>query len=111
MKQIPDYNVPANYTSGSMDMARAWVALEKNKEALAILKKLWTNSEQYAQWYLNLDGYRFDSAQSDFIMHFYIMQQVLGLAETVDDKWYQTHMARLSELMTAFEAKGGKLGV
>jgi hypothetical protein len=110
MKQIPDYNVPVNFTSGSMDMARAWASLDNKKEALSILNKLWKNSMQYMKWYMSLDSYRFDAAQNDCAIQLYIMQQVAGLAETLDEKWSGERVAELSEMMRMFEAKGGKLG-
>ncbi len=110
MKQIPDYNVPVNFTSGSMDMARAWASLNNKKEAINILNKLWTNSMQYMQWYMSLDSYRFEAAQNDCAIQLYIMQQVAGLAETLDEKWSGERVAELSEMMRMFEAKGGKLG-
>ena len=109
-KMIPVYNVAHNYSSGSMDLARAWAALGNKKEAFTIINALWKSSAQYARWYCSLDGSRFESSQNDFAMHFYIMQQLAGLAETLDVKWYEQHLNELSALVQKYEDKGGNLG-
>ena len=109
-KQIPTYNVPHNYTSGSMDMARAWAAIGKKKEALGIMNDLWKTAEQYLRWYTSLDGYRFDAAQQDCTVQLYIMQQLIALAQTFDEDWADKHMTMLNEQASFFESKGGNIG-
>ena len=109
-KQIPSYNVAHNYSSGSMDMARAWAIVGNNKEALKIMNDLWTTSTQYMRWYCALEGFRFDSAQNDCAIQLYIMQQLVALADTFDSQWADKHMKELSQLAALFEQKGGNLG-
>ena len=109
-KQIPAYNVPHNFSSGSMDMARAWAILGNKKQATAIMDDLWKNSSQYMRWYCTLDDYRFDAAQNDCAIQFYIMQQLIALGDTFDQKWSDKRMQELNRLAGAFEAKGGNLG-
>jgi phage shock protein PspC (stress-responsive transcriptional regulator) len=46
-KKLPTYNIPHNYSSGSLDLARAWAALGDKKQALEIIKSMWKNSAQY----------------------------------------------------------------
>ena len=109
-KQIPSYNVAHNYSSGSMDMARAWAIVGNNKEALKIMNDLWKTSTQYMRWYCALEGFRFDSAQNDCAIQLYIMQQLVALADTFDSQWADKHMKELSQLAALFEQKGGNLG-
>ena len=59
-KMLPSYNIPHNYASGSLDMARAWAAMGNQKNAMQLINQLWKNSVQYASWYLNLDNQQFD---------------------------------------------------
>jgi len=110
-KQIPTYNVAHNYSSGSMDMARAWAILGNKKEAMSILTALWDNSAQYMRWYLSLSGSRFDMSQNDCLMHFYVLQQVVNLAQDVDAQWAEKHLATLTALADQYEGKGGNLGL
>ena len=109
-KKIPTYNVPHSYTSGSLDMARAWVALGDNKQAMNIIKPMWKNSAQYMFYYSSLDGMRFKSAENDAIMHFYILQQIVSLTQNIDKAWTDGRIAELSALVKLFESKGGNLG-
>ena len=109
-KKIPTYNVPHSYTSGSLDMARAWSALGDNKKAMDIVKPMWDNSAQYMFYYSSLNGVRFKSAENDAIMHFYILQQLVSLAQNIDKKWTDARVVELSALVKMFEDKGGNLG-
>jgi hypothetical protein len=43
-------------------------------------------------------------------MHFYILQQLLNLAQNVDKSWADARMIELSTMMKLFENKGGNLG-
>ena len=109
-KMVPSYNVPHNYSSGSIDLARAWATIGKNKEALDIMNQMWTTASQYLRWYCTLDGYRFESAQNDCAIQLYIMQQLLALGDTFDQKWSDSHMQQLNQLATLYEQRGGSLG-
>ena len=109
-KKIPTYNVRHNYSSGSLDMARAWAALGDKKQAISIIKSMWTNSAQYMFYYCSLNGVRFKSAENDAVMHFYILQQLVGLAQTIDKSWSDERMVELGALVKLFEDKGGNLG-
>ena len=106
-KHIPYYNVPVDYF-GSLDEARAYYQLGKNDKAMKLLKALWTKSEQYLNWYLNLDGFRFRSAQTDCVRHFYIMQQVNMLGAAIDDAWASKNIEKLSSLTSIYAGKGGQ---
>ncbi|MBP3259792.1 MAG: DUF2723 domain-containing protein [Prevotella sp.] len=109
-KQIPSYNVAHNFSSGSLDMARAWAILGNNKEALSIMNDLWKQASQYMMWYCSLEGFRFESAQNDCAIQLYIMQQLVALGDTFDKKWSDKRLQELTNLMTLFEQKGGNLG-
>ena len=109
-KQIPAYNVPHNYSSGSMDIARAWALLENEKQAMTVLKDMWKNSSQYLRWYISLSSDRMQMSQPECYLHFYVLQQVLAVAQDVDPKWAESRVKQLSALMDEYEAKGGKLG-
>ena len=109
-KQIPSYNVAHNYTSGSMDMARAWAALGNKKEALCIMDDLWKNAAQYMRWYCSLDSYRFEAAQNECAVQLYIMQQLIALGDTFDRKWSDKQIEELNKLANLYETRGGNLG-
>ena len=109
-KMIPTCNVPHNYSSGSLDMARAWTTLGQKKQAQTIINDLWKNSVQYMKWYCSLTDFRFESSKQDCLMHFYILQQVNALTQIIDPKLADKQLKELTILGTIYQEKGGDLG-
>ena len=108
-KVIPAYNVPYSYASGSSDLARTWLALGQQKQAEKIIQQMWKNSLQYAKWYCSLDGFRFEGSKNDILMHLYIMQQLVSMTDTYDEKKGDEMMKQLTLLSNLYEQKGGSL--
>jgi hypothetical protein len=106
-KNIPDYNVPIDYQSGSLDEARVYIALGQNAKAMRLLKQLWTKSEQYLKWYCSLEGSRFTGSMNDCMMHIYLLQQTGMAALQADKKWGEQKLAELDNLVNMYRGKGG----
>ena len=109
-KELPDYNIPHDFQGGSLDLARGYVLTGDTKKAQQLIDKLWLKSAQYLQFYCSLDGSRFSNAQHDVMIHAYIMQQMLDLEDTIDEKKADAMDQQLSALMKVFQAKGGSFG-
>ena len=109
-KNIPEYNVPLNYQSGSLDEARVYAHLGQKQKAMDMFKKLFNNSYQYAAWYCSLEDFRFVSAQRDALLHFYIMNQILVEANDINEKWAKTQQVRMNGLLQLYRSKGGSFG-
>ena len=109
-KNIPEYNVPVNYQSGSLDEARVYAHLGQKQKAMDMFKKLFDNSYQYAAWYCSLDDCRFVSAQRDALLHFYIMNQILVEANDINEKWAKAQQVRMNGLLQLYRSKGGSFG-
>ena len=109
-KVLPAYNIPHNYSSGSLDMARAWAAMGNQQEAMKLINQLWKNSAQYVTWYCNLNDQQFNLSEDSCYMHIYILNQLLQLGSNIDEKWGEKCEATLSKILDAFQAKGGRLG-
>ena len=109
-KNIPEYNVPVNYNSGSLDEARVYAHLGQKQKAMDMFKKLFNNSYQYAAWYCGLEDFRFVSAQRDALLHFYIMNQILVEANDINEKWAKTQQVRMNGLLQLYRSKGGSFG-
>ena len=109
-KNIPEYNVPVNYQSGSLDEARVYAHLGQKQKAMDMFKKLFDNSYQYAAWYCSLEDMRFLSAQRDALLHFYIMNQILVEANDINEKWAKAQQVRMNGLLQLYRSKGGSLG-
>ena len=109
-KNIPEYNVPVNYQSGSLDEARVYAHLGQKQKAMDMFKKLFDNSYQYAAWYCSLEDMRFLSAQRDALLHFYIMNQILVEANDINEKWTKAQQVRMNGLLELYRSKGGSFG-
>ena len=90
-----------------MDLARTWAMIGNKKEAFSILDDMWKTASQYMRWYCNLSGSRFESAQSECNTQFYIMQQLISIGETLDEKWADKRMSELNRMAEFYQSKGG----
>ncbi len=108
-KMIPDYNVAHCFESGSLDMARSWAILGQHQKAVSIINSMWNNSTQYVKWYCSLSGFRFDGAKYDIIKHLYILQQIVGLTDSFDQKLADKQMQQLAVLNSLYEQRGGSM--
>ena len=106
-KVIPEYNVPLDYTSGSLDEARLYIELGQKEKGLEMLKKLWDKSEQYLKWYCSLGGMRFASAQRDCMYHIFLLQQCATAGSEVDQAWGDSKLKALDGLVNIYRGKGG----
>ena len=109
-KMLPSYNIPHDYQSGSMDLARAYALTGQVKKSQELVDQLWRKSAEYLLWYCSLDGQRFDSSQQDCMLHIYILNQVLDLQSALDEKKAQEKEKQFQAMNKIYEAKGGTYG-
>ena len=109
-KELPSYNIPHDYQSGSMDLAKAYALTGQTKKAQDLIDQLWKKSTEYMLWYCSLDGQRFESSQQDCLMHLYILNQILNLQSAVDEKKAQEKEKQFQTMNKIYEAKGGNYG-
>ena len=109
-KSLPDYNIPHDFQSGSLDLARGYALTGQDKKAQQLIDNLWKKAGQYLKWYCSLDGSRFEMSQQDSIIHLYIMQRILEIQELVDEKKAETMNQQLQSYMSLYESKGGSYG-
>ena len=108
-KEIPAYNVPHNFRSGSLDMAQAYAILGQKAKAEEIINDLWKTSGQYLDWYLTLDGTRFSQSQNECITQLYVLQRLMKISETVDKKLNEKLSNQLAGYFDRYTGKGGYL--
>ena len=108
-KEIPAYNVPHNFRSGSLDMAQAYALLGQKVKAEEIINDLWKTSGQYLDWYLTLDGNRFSQSQNECITQLYVLQRLMKISETVDKKLNEKLSNQLAGYFDRYTGKGGYL--
>ena len=106
-KEIPGYNVPHDFQSGSLDLARAYAVTGQKQKAQELVTTLWKKSSQYLQWYCSLDAMRFTSSQRDCMLHLYLMNQMLELQNSLDAKKGEQMEKQLQALSELYYSKGG----
>ena len=107
--EIPDYNVPIDYMSGGLDMARGWVLAGQKQKAAEYVGKVWKTASQYLSYYLSLDANRFAQAQNDCIRQIMIMQSTCEVASMVDQKTAKKYEDQLNKLYTLYHGRGGQM--
>ncbi len=107
-KEIPAYNIPMNYMSGALDFAQAYAALGDKKKALSIINGVWKDADQYAAYYLTLEGNRFMSANRDFMIQLTILNQVNELTKHLDSNLASKRNAEIQGKLNQYIGKGGQ---
>ena len=107
--EIPDYNVPIDYMSGGLDMARGWVLAGQKQKAAEYVGKVWKTASQYMSYYLSLDANRFAQAQNYCIRQIMIMQSTCEVASMVDQKTAKKYEDQLNKLYTLYHGRGGQM--
>lgn len=108
-KVIPAYNVPMNYLSGGIDIAKAYALLGNKAKAKQVINSVFKNAHQYMVWYNSLSGSRFMQSQQDCMMHLYVMNSCIDIAHMVDNKWAASLTKQFNADAATYQSKGGRL--
>ena len=109
LAEIPAYNVPNNYVSGSLDLAECYAILGQKAKAKELFNDVWNNSTQYMNWYLSLDSNHFAQSMSDCLREMSIMQECNRVASIIDSKLAQRTGRQFQSLFNMYRGKGGVL--
>ena len=109
-KALPSYNIPHDYQSGSLDLAKAYALTGQPKKAQQIIDNLWKKSTEYMLWYCSLSTDRFAMSQQECMVHMYILNQILNLESVVDEKQAKKKEAQFKAIGNLYETKGGTYG-
>ena len=107
-KSIPEYNVPNTFVSGSADLARGYALIGCKADAARILRQVWNNAKQYADYYVSQEGSRFDMCQTDVMRQLYYMQGISDIAQLVDAKMANEWLKTANAIYAVYQAKGGQ---
>ncbi len=107
-EKIPAFNVPVTYLNGGMEMANNYLLLGDKKKAAETLNTIWTNCEQYANYYLLLSASNFSLSEIDAMRQFMMMQGIIQGMRAVDVKKAASWEKTLSMLYSGYLQKGGR---
>lgn len=107
-KEIPAYTVPHSYASGSLELARAWMFLNKNEKATEILIAVATNASEYCNWYLSLPKNRFTTSQEECFYYISQLRQCTEMLHTTDATKATNFDHQLQTYYVALESRLGR---
>ena len=109
-EHIPEYNVPIDQQSGSLEEARVYAKLGMHEEAYHIAQELWTKANQYIDYYLSHSQKRFMASMRDCMIQIYVMQQTLMIGEECNPEWSEDNMKVFEEKVERYRTRGGRFG-
>ena len=73
--------------------------------AVIAINAVWTNAEQYARWYLSLDGTRFAQSRNDCMIQLSIMYKTIQISAMIDRQMAAQQTRLLNELYAMYQGK------
>jgi hypothetical protein len=109
MKEIPTYNVPMNYMSGGADLAKAYALVGDKADALKCINAVYENAKEYVEYYLSLQGIRFQQSANDIMVQFSIMNQTAEVTKLVDAKLAAKQAGEMQRFYQRYVGQGGQV--
>jgi len=109
MKEIPTYNVPMNYMSGGTDLAKAYALVGDKADALKCINAVYENAKEYVEYYLSLQGIRFQQSANDIMVQFSIMNQTAEVTKLIDAKLAAKQAGEMQRFYQRYVGQGGKV--
>jgi hypothetical protein len=107
-QELPHANVPHDMQSGSLDIVRAYIAIEQDDKAKELIDILWQKSSQYMTYYCSLSPGKFAGAQNDCMLHLYVLNHLTDLANVMDKELGNDYYAKFNEIAKGYTARGGR---
>lgn len=108
-KELPTYNVPMNYMSGGADMAKAYALIGDKANATKCINAVYGNAEQYVQYYLSLQGVRFQQSARDVMLNLSIMDQASDVTKLFNAKMATKQKLQMQLLYRRYLGQGGQV--
>ena len=109
MKEIPTYNVPMNYMSGGADLAKAYALVGDKADALKCINAVYENAKEYVEYYLSLQGIRFQQSANDIMVQFSIMNQTAEVTKLIDAKLAAKQAGEMQRFYQRYVGQGGQV--
>lgn len=109
MKEIPTYNVPMNYMSGGTDLAKAYALVGDKADAQKCINAVYENAKEYVEYYLSLQGIRFQQSANDIMVQFSIMNQTAEVTKLIDAKLAAKQAGEMQRFYQRYVGQGGQV--
>ncbi len=104
-KEIPEYNVPHSYQSGSLELAQAWLSLDKKDKALHLAEAVAQNASEYCKWYVCLSDHRLQLSAEDCYYYLLQLSNALKILDETDEKVSKKYDAELRAYFEQFQSR------
>ena len=108
-KVLPEYNIPLSFMSGAPDIAKAYALLGKKADAKRVLDKVWNREKEYADYYIQQTGSRFDMCQDSMMRQMYILKNISDITSLFDVKSAKKRMDAVDKYYSIYQSKGGAI--
>ena len=102
-KAVPSTTVPHCYMSGSMDLARVWVALGHKQEGEKIALAIAQNACEYLEWYSTLQPRMLALSQQDIVYSVYQLNSAAQLLQEAGSSHAKEMAAALNRYGQEFQ--------
>lgn len=102
--EIPEFNVPYDWRSGAIELARAMMLTGNTKRGEYILEKVKTDCVQYMGWYLSLSASELVTYRSEYSLHLEVLKnlwQTYSTLKSSKGKELENLIMRYYELWTS----------
>ena len=108
-KVLPEYNIPLSFMSGAPDIAKAYALLGKKADAKRVIDKVWNREKEYADYYIQQTGSRFDMCQDSMMRQMYILKNISDITSLFDVKSAKKRMDAVDKYYSIYQSKGGAI--
>lgn len=98
-----------NYMSGGADMAKAYALIGDKANATKCINAVYGNAEQYVQYYLSLQGVRFQQSARDVMLNLSIMDQASDVTKLFNAKMATKQKLQMQLLYHRYLGQGGQV--
>jgi tetratricopeptide (TPR) repeat protein len=104
-KEIPEYNVPHSYQSGSLELAQSWLTLGEKKKAAHLAEAVAKNASEYCAWYTSLSDRRLQMSAEDCYYYLLQLSNALKILDETDNKAAETYDVALRTYFDQFQRR------
>ena len=81
----------------------------KKADAKRVLDKVWNREKEYADYYIQQTGSRFDMCQDSMMRQMYILKNISDITSLFDVKSAKKRMDAVDKYYSIYQSKGGAI--
>ncbi len=102
---IPEYTVPHNYQSGSIELAQVWLDLGNKEKATHLAESVAKNAAEYCAWYTGLSDHRLKQSADECYYYLIQLSNALKVLDQTDTKKSEFYDLALRTYFAEFQKR------